>query len=243
MINKELCDRLQEALELWQARAGQRRGRTPSALATELRRLNAAREEQGLPPLQGATPQTMLRYFAGEDVPRADTLVAMAEIMGAAACYLLTGEGSLEPTPGGERALHLIDDARAAAEGGEQLPDVAARPAIRAAFYSELLHPERGMPDFEKLVGPVRTLFTNLWARRMARARDHAEYPEKGDDAFERARHRGRIAGALARAMMDHARERGWHGHADSSPATTAYMVAAVGKLMIQYNPTERDDG
>lgn len=217
----DIAARLAEALSAWQDRdGGGRYGRTPTALAEIIGEANKDRgkDEQ----ITGVRPATMLRYFKGLEVPRCDTLLEMARLMGANPCYLLTGRGAVDEAV--ERPLFLVDGPI----GDYVPPPPADRAKIRQVFDGRLLDPDDGFPDYYQLNATVRTLFRNLMARNMVHLRDNHEYPQS-DDLLRMAKHRGLVAGRLAREMCDWARREGWNGVADGSRETTGYMVQVIG--------------
>lgn len=105
-------------------------------------------------------------FLQGRDVPPADTLEEMADVLGVRLGWLALGEEPVErDLPAYPPPIWLVDGHR----GGWRRPNVSGRLQARLAFQEVFGRRSQGYEDADLT---VRLIFQDLLARRLARRRN-----------------------------------------------------------------------
>jgi len=205
----EMGQRLSEALLA--------RGITKLGFSDQLQRRRVERKRMGEPPLRKVDRPALYAFLEGRDVPPADTLVEMAEILAVRMAWLAEGEEPMEADlPPALPPVWLVDGHR----GPWKRPTAQKRLEARGSFQEHFLGPSEGFLEAEPL---VRGIFQELLARRLTRRR------ARGDRGPSDPAYRAKTARSLyLKCFLDVQAELP-QGVTFSSPAFTVAFLARVG--------------
>ncbi|MGD2123398.1 MAG: hypothetical protein PVJ76_16720 [Gemmatimonadota bacterium] len=212
MRASDFGDRLSDALE--------GRGLSKLRFAKELQARRAARRSRGGPPLRKVDRSALYAFLQGRDVPPADTLAEMAELLGVRLAWLAEGEEPMErDLPGAPPPIWLIDGHR----GAWKRPGVANRLQARVAFETHFFPRSRGYLEASPT---VRWVFHDLLSRRLARRR------ARGDRGPSDPEYRAKTArGLYLKCFLDVADDLG-EGVAYASKEFSAAFLSRVPRWM-----------
>ena len=127
------------------------------------------RATRGDPPLRKVDRPALYAFLDGRDVPPADTLAEMADILGVRVGWLALGEEPMEPDlPPYPLPLWLVDGHR----GAWKRPGLAKRLEARQAFEVGFFPQAKGYEEAEEV---VRLVFHELLHKRLERRRNRGD--------------------------------------------------------------------
>jgi hypothetical protein len=157
MRAQDFGERLSEAL------SGRRMSKLQFSRVLQERR--ERRRARGEPPLRKVDRPALYAFLRGKEVPPADTLAEMAELLGVRVGWLAEGEEPMERDgPDVPLPIWLIDGQR----GGWKRPGVGKRTEARRAFQESFFPNSHGYEEAELT---VRLIFHELLSRRLERRR------------------------------------------------------------------------
>jgi len=161
MRAREFGNRLAAALEA--------SGLSKLGFAKDLQARRDARAAKGEPPLRKVDRSALYAFLQGRDLPPADTLAEMADILDVRLGWLAEGEEPIQrDLPQCPPPIWLVDGHR----GSWRPPGPGKRALAREAFQVHFFRRSKG---FEEADATVRLVFQELLGRRLARRRNRGD--------------------------------------------------------------------